>query len=106
LFANPREATKGYLEIAHDEDARKSALRHTLNDGRHKNIERARMRSLRNNPITCEPAVHMAQTASLPRARLFTPGIRAGQESGNDRLQKRLREIDPQQQIRQAAASG
>jgi hypothetical protein len=67
LFANPREATKGYLEIAHDEDARKSALRHTLNDGRHKNIERADALAKKQSDHMRAGSAHGANRKPAPR---------------------------------------
>jgi MobA/MobL family len=106
LFANPREAAKAYFEIARDEDTNKLALRNTLNDGRRKNLERAEaFEKTRADRLRGSNGRADGNRKPAPR-QIIMPGILDAKERSSKGLQKRLREIDPQTQIRQAAASG
>ena len=111
--ANPREAARGYFETARAEQAKYAAIRQKLLEDRAKNSERAGPAAPRNQDQSAQrqlaggraPAIGGATGKGSPRETL-APGIHAVRNNRRGRIQERLSEVDPQQQIRQAIASG
>lgn len=93
LPSNPREASRRYFGLAYKEQGQHQAIRRKLLDDRLKRLEQA------------GPAPEKGIENGSPR-QIVLPGIFADRDKRGAVLQRRLREIDPQQQIRQAASSG
>ena len=93
LPSNPREAARRFFELAHKEQERQEAIRQKLLDDRRKRLERAGR------------ATETGREKKSPRQTML-PGILAARDNRGASLQRRLRETDPQQQIRQTESSG
>lgn len=110
LAANPREAARAYFETARREAAKHEAIRAQLLEQRTKNLERAGIaQDSRTWPAerqrTNGRTARNGNAGASPRASLL-PGIHVARDSRFEKVQERMRDIDPQQQIRQAAAAG
>ncbi len=110
--SNPREAARGHFETAREEEAKHGDIRQKLIEDRTKNFERAGItadkshdRSTQRQPAGRAMAHDGATGKGSPR-EIIAPGIHATRGSQASSVQQRLSEIDPQQQIRQTAASG
>ncbi len=113
--ANPREASRAYIETAHAEEAKHTAIRDKLLKTRAQESRTRRTRGAEEPGSVCADDSKLgiaAQRRTAPpsaRARqreTLAPGIQAARNNRAARIQERLSEIDPQQQIRHAAESG
>ena len=93
LPSNPREAARRFFELAHKEKERQEAIRQKLLDDRRKRLELAGR------------ATETGREKKSPRQTIL-PGILAARDNRGASLQRRQRETDPQQQIRQKELSG
>lgn len=112
ISANPSEAARAKFDIARKEQAKQEALRAKLSEDRRKNLERAglaqelaRGQSGRVRAESRATANGAASGKSSPHA-IIAPGIARSRDRRSKWIQLRLFDADPQQQIRQAAASG
>jgi hypothetical protein len=108
---NPREAARAHFEIARAEQAKHDAIRQRLLEDRSKNFERADVTADQSHDRSGQR--HLAggratgaTTGKGSPREIIAPGIDAARGNRASTLQQRLSEIDPQQQIRQAPASG
>ncbi len=111
--ANPREASRAYIETARAEEARHAVVRDKLLKTRAQNLERAGPEARKSLDRSAQrqqaggraAANGFAAGKGSPRETL-APGIQAARGNRVGGIQERLSEIDPQQQIRQAGDSG
>ena len=113
LAANPREAARAHFETAHLEAARHEAIRAQLLEKRAQNLERAgiaydsnRSRSAQRQRRMAAQLQNGGASAEASPKAILMPGIHTARDSRFEKIQERMRDVDPQQQIRQAAASG
>lgn len=107
--SNPREAARAHFETAKAEEAKYDAIRQKLLEDRTKNLERAGAAADKSHDQSAQKqrpasrrAVNGGATGKASPRDSIAPGIHAAKDSGFAKIQERLRDIDPQQQIRQA----
>jgi len=105
LTANPREAARRYFEIAREEDTKREVLRNQLSKQRAANLQRAGLAPDKTRDRSAEAESRRATGKASPRD-IVAPGIEVSRDKRAEWIQQRSRDVDPQQQIRQAAASG
>ncbi|MGB8734997.1 MAG: hypothetical protein WCD20_02555, partial [Rhodomicrobium sp.] len=111
---NPREASRAYIETARAEEARHAVVRDKLLKTRAQNLERAGPEAQKNLDRSAprqqignsRAAANGAAIGKGSQRETLAPGIQAARNNRAARIQERLREADPQQQIRHAAESG
>ncbi len=101
LTANPREAARRYFDIAREEDTKRESLRGEISKQRAANLQRAGLA-----PDSRRQADSQRATGKPSPRDIVRPGIEVARDKRTGWLQRRLRDGDPQQQIRQAAQSG
>ncbi|MGO9475870.1 MAG: MobA/MobL family protein [Rhodomicrobium sp.] len=107
LSANPREAARRYFEIAREEDAKRESLRDALSKQRDSKLKRAGLApdKIRDRSAERQAESRRATGKASPRD-IVAPGIEVARDKRAEWIQNRTRDVDPQQQIRQAAQSG
>ncbi|MGO9545794.1 MAG: MobA/MobL family protein [Rhodomicrobium sp.] len=111
--SNPREAARAHFETARAEEAKHDAIRQKLLEDRTRNFERAGITADKSHDGSGQRCLaggratgNGSATGKGSPREIIVPGIHAASGNRASTLQQRLSEIHPQQQIRQATASG